>query len=124
MDEHPNVQLMRDLDEKVTASGDMAAAFEALADDVEWHEIGGTAPTVGRQALGERFGAADYEVTTETHDIVGNDEHVVQLLTNTATRNGKTLTYRTAEIYHVKDGKIAARWAFSDDTSRIVDFFS
>ena len=124
MDEHPNVKLVRELDEQVTSSGDMEAAFAALADDVTWYEIGRAEPTVGRQALAERFGAADYEITTETHDIVGNDDHVVQLMTNTATRNGKTLTYRTAEIYHVKDGKITDRWAFSDDTARIIDFFS
>ena len=41
----------------------------------------------------------------------------------TATRGGKTLEYRTAEIYHMKDGKITARWAFSDDTAQIVEFF-
>jgi hypothetical protein len=28
-----------------------------------------------------------------------------------------------AEIYHVRDGKISARWAFSDDTEAINRFF-
>jgi ketosteroid isomerase-like protein len=28
-----------------------------------------------------------------------------------------------AEIYHIRDGKISARWAFSDDTAAINDFF-
>jgi ketosteroid isomerase-like protein len=31
--------------------------------------------------------------------------------------------YRTAEIYHVADGKVTARWAFSDDTAAINEFF-
>jgi hypothetical protein len=44
-------------------------------------------------------------------------------MTVTATRGDKTLQYRTAEIYHMKDGMITARWAFSDDTARIVDSF-
>ena len=41
-----------------------------------------------------------------------------------ATRGGRTLDYRTAEIVHIRDGKITERWAFSDDTQRITDFFA
>jgi ketosteroid isomerase-like protein len=37
---------------------------------------------------------------------------------------GRSFTYRTAEIYHIRDGKIAARWAFSDDTAAINEFFA
>jgi ketosteroid isomerase-like protein len=33
-------------------------------------------------------------------------------------------TYRTAEIYHIRDGKVAERWAFSDDTAAITAFFA
>ena len=41
-----------------------------------------------------------------------------------ATRGGQTLTYRTAEIYHIRDGQVAERWSFSDDTERIARFFA
>jgi len=41
----------------------------------------------------------------------------------TATKDGQTFKYRTAEIHHIKDGKITERWAFSDDTDRINKFF-
>ncbi len=41
-----------------------------------------------------------------------------------ATRAGKTLTYRTAKIYDLRDGRITERWAFSDDTAAIVAFFA
>jgi ketosteroid isomerase-like protein len=45
-------------------------------------------------------------------------------VTATAKRaDGQSLTYKVAEIYHVKDGKITARWAFSDDTEAINRFF-
>jgi len=125
MDEHPNATLMRRLQERMDA-GDMEAAFNAASDDIEWHEIGRAEPTVGKEALMKRFeesfGGA--EITASMHDVVANDEHVVQLLNVTATRDGRTLEYRTAEIYHIRDGKITARWAFSDDTARIVEFFS
>ena len=66
----------------------------------------------------------DYEITGELHDVVGNDDHTIALVTAHATRGGKTLDYRVAEIYHMKDGKITERWAFSDDTGAINDFFA
>jgi ketosteroid isomerase-like protein len=104
----------------------MEAAMGVLSDDVEWHEIGRAEPTRGKQALAQRIAEAmgDFQVEAETHDVVANDDHAVQLLDVTARRGDATLRYRTAEIYHMSDGKITARWAFSDDTERIVAFFA
>jgi ketosteroid isomerase-like protein len=46
-------------------------------------------------------------------------------VTATVTKpDGERFVYRTAEIYHVRDGKVTARWAFSDDTDRINRFFA
>jgi ketosteroid isomerase-like protein len=124
MDEHPNVKVLRDMADRMKG-GDFAAAFDVLADDVEWHEIGRAEPTRGKEALGKRYEESfgDYEIDADVHDVMANDEHAVQLMDVTARRGDKTLDYRTAEIYHMKDGKITARWAFSDDTARIVEFF-
>ena len=125
MDEHPNATVLRELADRMR-TGDMEAAMGVLSDDVEWHEIGRAEPTVGKQALAQRYAESvgDFEVRAETHDVVANDEHAVQLLDVTARRGDKTLEYRTAEIYHMSNGKITARWAFSDDTERIVAFFA
>ena len=124
MDEHPNAKVLRDMADRMKA-GEFEAAFGVLADDVVWHEIGRAEPTRGKQALGERYAESvgDYEIDADLHDVFANDEHAVQLMNVTARRGGKTLEYRTAEIYHMTDGKITARWAFSDDTARIVQFF-
>jgi ketosteroid isomerase-like protein len=124
MDEHPNVTAVREWSRAMEA-GDFSVMTDALADDVEWHEIGRSEPTRGKEAMAARMQETmgDFEITGTTHDVVGNDEHVVQLLNVTATRGGRTLEYRTAEIYHMRDGKITARWAFSDDTARILEFF-
>ena len=124
MDEHPNAKVLRDMADRMKA-GDFEAAFDVLAEDVEWHEIGRAEPTRGKEALGQRYAESvgDYEIDADVHDVVANDEHAVQLMNVTARRGGKTLEYRTAEIYHMTDGKITARWAFSDDTARIVEFF-
>jgi ketosteroid isomerase-like protein len=109
-------------------SGDIQAATDGLSDDVEWHEIGRADAIHGKAALAERYGMGSdapppYEITGEIHDVVGNDDHTIALLTAHATKAGKTLDYKVAEIYHVKDGKISARWAVSDDTAAINDFF-
>ncbi|HEY3000839.1 MAG TPA: nuclear transport factor 2 family protein [Kribbellaceae bacterium] len=111
MDEHPNAKVLRELDERMR-DGDLQATFDVLvADDVEWHEIGREEPTRGKEALRQRYqeSVGDFEIKADMHDVLANDEHAIQLMNVTATRGGKTLHYRTAEIYHMKDGKIPSR---------------
>ena len=123
MAEHPNVTRVREMGEAMDR-GDYEAAASYLADDIVWHEIGRTEPRRGKAQLVALPGQVDYEITGRTHDVVGNDQHVVVLVDAIGKRGGKTLEYRTAEIYHVQDGKVTERWAFSDDTAAIVDFFT
>ena len=125
MSEHPNATLMRTALEMVN-QGQIDAMADYLADDVVWHYIGGAEPVRGKEAMLGAFGSAvrDYEIVPEIHDVVANDEHVVALVKATATRGGKTFVYNTAEIAHVRDGKISERWAFSDDTAAINAFFA
>jgi ketosteroid isomerase-like protein len=125
MADHPNAALIRAAAAAMAESGDPSSEIEMLSDDIVWHEIGSDEPIRGKQALAERFagmtGAGSLSV--ETHDVIANDDHCVQLVTATATMGDRTLVYRTAEIYHMRDGKITERWAFSDDTERINRFF-
>lgn len=127
MSEHPNATLVRKSVDAIN-TGDLAAAAEFLSDDVEWHEIGRAEPIRGKAALAAMYGSSapdpGFTITVEVHDVVANDEHAIAMVTAHATRGGKTLTYRTAEIFHVRDGKITARWAFSDDTAAINAFFA
>ena len=125
MPDHPNAALARKIDEAFSR-GDMQALDGYIADDIIWHEIGRAEPRRGKAALRESAAAAaaDYQITAKMHDVVANDDHTIVLAEATATRGGKTFKYRTAEIYHVKDGKIAERWAFSDDTAAITKFFA
>ena len=124
MDEHPHAKILRDMADRMK-TGDFEAAFDVLAEDVEWHEIGRAEPTRGKEALRLRYAESlgDVAIEADMHDVVANDEHAVQLMNVTARRGDKTFVYRTSEIYHMTDGKITARWAFSDDTARIVEFF-
>jgi ketosteroid isomerase-like protein len=125
MSEHPNAVLARQMMDAFER-GDMQAIDGFLADDVVWHEIGRSEPRRGKAALSAAApgGAADYTITGALHDVVANDDHTIALVDATATRGGKTLKYRTAEIFHFRDGKIVERWAFSDDTAAITAFFA
>jgi ketosteroid isomerase-like protein len=126
MPEHPNAVLARQMTDALSR-GDMQALDGFIADDVIWHEIGRAEPRRGKAALRAAApggGTVDYEITGKLHDVVANDDHTIALVDATATRGGKTFTYRTAEIYHIRDGKIAERWAFSDDTAAITAFFA
>lgn len=124
MAEHPNATVVREMNEKM-AAGDMEGAASRVADDVVWHEIGRAEPRRGKADLAASMGDfGGYDIKWETHDITASDDHVIALGTAVATKDGRSLTYRTAEIYHVKNGQVTERWAFSDDTKRITDFFS
>ena len=126
MDEHPNVTAFRSAMDAM-ASGDLQAAADMVTDDIEWHEIGRAEPIRGKAALAEHFtsgAGASWDISAEPHDVVASDEHVIALINATARKDGQEFHYRTAEIVHMRDGKIAARWAFSDDTEAINRFFA
>ena len=121
--DHPNATLVRQAYEAFNA-GDIQSFAGSIADDVVWHQIG--APTLrGKQEMAESMpgGDVDWNITADVHDVVANDEHAIALVEAHATRGDKTLDYRTAEIMHIRDGKLVERWAFSDDTQKIIDFF-
>lgn len=125
MEEHPHVAILRKVHEDIQR-GDFQAAIEALDDDVVWHQLGadtlnGKDAVVASMSGMEEFGADAFEI--KVHDVVGNAEHVIALVEATVNMGGQSLTYRTAEICHMKDGKVTERWAFSDDTQQIIDFF-
>ena len=126
MQDHPNAAKYREMS-KATEEGNFEAYGDAISDDVEWWEIGSDQPVRGKAALMGRMQemmGSDTSIKVDLHDVVSNDEHMVALVTATVDKGGKTMTYKTAEIYHVKDGKITHRWAFSDDTAAIIDFFA
>ena len=70
----------------------------------------------------ESMKGVDFEV--DLHDVLVNDDHVVGLVTASVRIGDDAFTYRMAEIAHMEGGKVTERWAFSDDTQAIIDFFS
>ncbi len=122
--EHPNAALVRAGLDAFNA-GDMQAMTDLLDENVVWHEIGNPEPVRGTAALAARMPSqSDAQITGKLHDVIANDDHTVALISATATRNGRTLDYDVVETYHVRDGKVVERWAFSDDTAAINEFFA
>jgi ketosteroid isomerase-like protein len=132
MAEHPNAAFVRRAMQAMNetdmskAQEEMALVDAFMADDIVWHEIGRAEPRRGKDELRAAMmdGSRDWTITYALHDVVANDDHAIALGTATAVRGGGTLTYRTAEIFHIRDGKAVERWAFSDDTAAIVAFFA
>ena len=123
MAEHPNAALIRKSIEAMN-SNDVAYLDSIMADDIVWHMIGVPEPLRGKEAMRSTMGTGQgFEIDVNLHDVTASDDHVVALVNAHAVREGRTLDYNTAEIFHVKDGKVTERWAFSDDTARIVEFF-
>jgi len=120
MDEHPNASIIRRM-----AESDVLGPLDFVTDDVVWHVLGRDEPYRGKAEMQRERAAVDYEWVGEvTHDVVANDEHAMSMVEATVRRGGTTYTFRTVEIYHMRDGKISERWVFSDDTEAIKRFFA
>lgn len=125
MAEHPNAALVRRGIEAAN-EGDVATMAALTADDVVWHVIGSAEPLRGKAALMAHQAVASDAVGCHVRirDILANDDRVVALLESTATRGDRALTYRTAEIFDVRDGQVVERSALADDTAAITAFFA
>lgn len=123
MADHPTAAALRAAWE--TSDQEDMDAFEAtLADDVVWHMIGGDTLNGAAAVVESMSGLANVDFNIDLHDIVSNGEHTVALMSVDVKVADQEFGYRTAEIYHTNDdGKITERWAFSDDTGAINEFF-
>lgn len=123
--EHPNVALVKASFEAF-ASNDPSWIAKHVADDVVWH-IGGRSKLAGtykgKEAINEVFGRQSSLMANsqiDTHDVVGNDEHVIAIGTATAQDpDGGSVDWRWGNVFHVQDGKITEVWGLSEDPSEI-----
>lgn len=125
MADHPNAAVARAAMEAFNR-GDNEAFAASLDDGVVWHAPGnhrfsgtfeGKAASLGRfkemGAAGIRFGFSDL------HDVVGGDDHVVALVTGTATGPGGEAESPSVYVMHMADGKLTEFWAMNQDQAAI-----
>ncbi|MGH8946694.1 MAG: nuclear transport factor 2 family protein [Acidimicrobiia bacterium] len=125
---HPNAALVRK-GKEAFLRGDIETVKELLADDLVVHTSGdGPFERVyrGRDAffgfIGQIAQLSGGTYQQEIHDVVASDDHVVALVIVRAERNGRTVEYRSAEVFHVKDGRATEAWFLNDNA--YPDFWS
>ncbi len=101
--------------------GDLKTVGELFTDDAVWHGRGSTkfgGDFKGKEALMgnmAQFAQTFQDIRLDIHDILANDKHVVALVNNSVTRNGKTYADQQTFVFHVNDqGKTTETWVASD----------
>lgn len=114
--EHPNVARLKD-GYAAFAKGDFAALNDLWAEDLLWL-IGGRSQLAGdyrgRDAVFGFFGKL-MEVTEgsfhlDLHAVFADDEHGVALVVGTVSRGGRSIEFKDAHIFHMRDGKVVEYW--------------
>lgn len=130
MAEHPNVQLLRD-GYKAFSSGDMETIDRLFADDIVWHE-GGRNPLSGDYKgkdqvfglFGKLIELTEGTLKIEVHDVVANDEHAVALVNIAASRNGRSFSGTSVDVFHIRNGKAVEFWDNVTDRYGLDEVFS
>jgi ketosteroid isomerase-like protein len=130
MADEPNLDLMRRGYAAYT-SGDMDTINELFADDVVWH-VAGRSPIsgdyVGKEQVFGFFGRlqelSQGTSQVEVHDLLADAEHGVAIVTESATRDGRSFEGRTVHVLHLTDGKVTEFWDAHIDQSSADEFWS
>ncbi len=113
------------------ATGDLASARTALADDVSLH-VPGTHPLAGDHrgpdavldfVLSSRR-LTDHGEDVEVLDVLEGQRHVAVACRVRATRAGKELDNRTVHVLRMEGGHIAEIWLHNFDDLAVDDFWS
>jgi ketosteroid isomerase-like protein len=111
--------------------GDMATINELFHDDVVWHVAGRSSIAgdyLGKEQVFGFFGKlqelSQGTSTLEVHDLLADDEHGVAIVTESATRNGRSYRGQAVHILHISDGKVTEFWDAHPDQYSADEFWS
>ena len=118
---HPNETMIREA-YAAFGRGDFDGYLRACTDDWTFN-VPGTSRVAGsyrgREGLMqivEKIGQiAGTTFVEEVHDVLANDEHGVVLAIHRFEAGGRPREYRTAHVYHIRDGKLAECWEQPQD---------
>ena len=130
MSEHPNIEIVRKGYEAFS-NGDMATLTELFAENAVWHFPGNnriSGEHRGRDML-LTFFAQSEELTggtiqVELQNVLADDELVVSLERQTASREGKALNMLVVNTFQISSGKITEVRSFPEDGLTNDEFWS
>jgi ketosteroid isomerase-like protein len=130
MADHPNLELLR-RGYAAYGSGDMDTINELFADDVVWHIAGRSALSGDYTGKEQVFGffakiqeMSEGTAKIQVHDLLASDEHGVAVVTESATRNGRTHEGNATHVLHLRDGKVTEFWDAQTDQYAADEFWS
>lgn len=123
--DHPNAEAARTSIEALM-KGDVATMAASIAEDAVWHVPGShrfSGDYRGREEITGRFQTmAEAGVVfgvEEIHDVVGNDEHVLAMVSVSLTTPSGSASQTSIWIMHVADGEATEFWARNEDQAAI-----
>ncbi|PSB24088.1 nuclear transport factor 2 family protein [Stenomitos frigidus] len=130
MVEHSNAVIIR-RGYEAFASADSSALMSLITEDAVWHSPGnnllsgdyqGVVAILGYFAKFATLSQGKFQVTVQ--DVFANDNRAVVLTRDTATRNGRTLSWEGGVIFQLQTGRLQEAWAFNLNQSLVDAFWS
>lgn len=113
------------------SKGDMETIAKIFAQDIRWSVSGHNQISGTYNGQDETFGffgklmeLTDGTFTVGVHDLLASDDHVVVLVRESASRNGKSLKSDDVHVWHLADGKAVEFWGISKDQQEVDEFWA
>jgi ketosteroid isomerase-like protein len=127
---HPNAQIL-EAHIAALSSGDVATAMSFYAADCTLFYPGrnplsgtyqGTDEVLG--FLGKAMELAEGTFHVDVHAILADSERVVALVSPSASRQGRSLTWESVDVYVMSGGKISEHRVLEEDQYAVDDFWA
>jgi ketosteroid isomerase-like protein len=113
------------------AKGDLVTIGKLFAPEIRWH-VTGRSPLAGtysgHEAVFAFFGRlaemSGGSFTTEIHDLMASEDHVVVLARETGSRGDRHLQDDEAHVWHLVDGLATEFWGCPKDPYEVDAFWS
>jgi ketosteroid isomerase-like protein len=130
MSAHDNAELIRGGYEAFS-KGDMETVANTFATDIRWSVSGRNLISGTYNGQEETFGffgklleLSDGTFSVAVHDLLATDDHVVVLVKESASRNGKSLESDDVHVWHLAEGKAVEFWGISKDQPEVDEFWA
>jgi ketosteroid isomerase-like protein len=112
------------------SKGDLDSVAKLFAPDIRWYVSGRSRVSGTYNGQEETFAffgrlmeLSDFTFAVSIHDLIASDDHVVVLVSESATRNGKSLVSDDVHVWHLADGRATEFWGVSKDQHEVEEFW-